>query len=685
MMRHASILRWLWASTLAAGLLTLLEGLHMARYAPVVFSHLSGGLIVLVQIFALCFACALPAAGVGVAVGPWLHRRFDQLTPVNVLSAAVGLSAALAGLVPLRHLLGQGQSRSFPLHIDHLLWLATLVVLVLALVLALALRAGLSRVPRLKALGAPHGTTGLIIPVVALALTGAAAHELYAIHLDQTLPWLAVLGATGLTLSLGALPVARHRPLAWRPWLLVLLPLLALAAAGHTLSPHARYALFQHAPMGGALADRLFILWDRDGAAVQVQRAPNAPNAAATPEATPTDASGLLAGCRPTLDKPSVLLLTVDALRYDALNARAMPNLSRFAERTTRFERAYAASGYTEYAFLSFFAGLPLSDMLRDNPLVRDDSCAPPTLPEKFQAAGYHTAVFSHVILPAAAFRGFASPNPYTYPLDANTVDEFGEHGPLRSAQMTRSIISFVEAQARQPYFLWAHYTDLHAPYHNPPKPLAESVLPDTAYEQMALYVDHHLGRLLAWLSQRDGATNTIIVITADHGEELMQNGKEGHGVSVGMHTLHVPLLMWIPGCPPRQVAHPSSLIDVGRTLLALSGIADEGPTLRLHAEPLRPVVSEIFHRRSRGHRWLRSFVYGDYQLAVDVIHGGRMLFHLGEDPAQRYNRYDKAPDVAQVLESRYEDWSQRPAVDAAACVPGVDRDGPQGFVFGRF
>jgi arylsulfatase A-like enzyme len=319
-----------------------------------------------------------------------------------------------------------------------------------------------------------------------------------------------------------------------------------------------------------------------------------------------------------------------------------------------------------------------------DNPMANDKYCAGKMFPETFQAAGYSTAAYNHINLPKAVSRGFSQFNHYEHPLDANVVGLFDANAPLYSASMTREVIDFVARNAGKTYFLWAHYTDTHAPY-SPTLGSMPAVSKLSDYERDAAYVDYHLGRVLEALSKIDGARNTIIAITSDHGEELMDNGREGHGTSAALHTVHVPLVMWIPGCPPRKVSSPVSVADLGPTLLRLSGLPSGGNALSIEPQSSRPAVCETFIR-SAEKVFVRGLFFRGFHLIVDVLHGGRMLFDIDKDPKETLNLYNDLPDVARQMEALYLEWLNRPVdPDMASCIPGREKDGQGAISFGDF
>src|SRR5207247_191218 len=100
-----------------------------------------------------------------------------------------------------------------------------------------------------------------------------------------------------------------------------------------------------------------------------------------------------------------------------------------------------------------------------------------------------------------------------------------------------------------RPFFLFLHLYDVHAP-HVAPGPFAQRFA-SRPYDGEVAYVDTQVRRLLEVLEARGLAKATLVVLTADHGESLGEHGEEGHGIFVYDATLHVPLILRLPGRIP--------------------------------------------------------------------------------------------------------------------------------------
>jgi arylsulfatase A-like enzyme len=347
-----------------------------------------------------------------------------------------------------------------------------------------------------------------------------------------------------------------------------------------------------------------------------------------------------------------VLLVTVDALRADALTARVMPNASEFARVSIDFRRSYVPATQTKLSMASMFAGCPASDLGTSNMISNPDLDMGRPLAMRFRDAEYATSVFSLLRLHPALVIGFERVNPGRELFDVYpSVPKLA----FGSAGLTTAAIAILDEDSHRPFFMWIHYPDVHAPYLTSPEWQPSQL---TAYESEAAYVDFHLGRLLNAIRARALEQSTIIVLTADHGEDLGERGREGHGPDVYESAVHVPLLIWVPGCAPRTILDPVSVSRLGPTLALLCGVKSEGRSLLPHRGVDVPVVAEavqvldIFKRAIIGPR---------YKLIVDVRNGGRVLFDLEIDPGETTDIYGEQPSIAAEMEARYQTWLDSP------------------------
>jgi choline-sulfatase len=190
-----------------------------------------------------------------------------------------------------------------------------------------------------------------------------------------------------------------------------------------------------------------------------------------------------------------------------------------------------------------------------------------------------------------------------------------------------------------KPFFLWLHLYDAHDPY-TPPEPFA-SRYPDRPYEAEIAYVDSLVGRLRAELEGRGLLASTALAVTADHGEGLGDHREQFHGYFVYDSTVHVPLLLRLPGgeLAGRVVDTAVSHVDLVPTLLELAGqppatgldgtsllaiaAAPFDPARATYSESLYPLLhygwAPLRSLRRAGHKWIEAPRPELYDLVADA------------------------------------------------------------------
>jgi arylsulfatase A-like enzyme/tetratricopeptide (TPR) repeat protein len=285
----------------------------------------------------------------------------------------------------------------------------------------------------------------------------------------------------------------------------------------------------------------------------------------------------------------NVLLITLDTLRADALGsygnrAAATPWLDRLASGGLRFTDARAHNVVTLPSHANILTGrLPPDHGVRDNAGFRL-AAGEATLTTRLKAAGYRTGAFVSAFPLDSRFglaRGF------------DVYDDAFVDASARPAflEQERAGVHTVEAASRwlhslqndtgtvlQPWFLWVHLYEPHYPY-SPPAPFSAQFKSD-AYAGEVAATDAALGPLLQPIL--DGArTDTLVVMTSDHGESLGDHGEATHGIFAYDTTLKVPLVVYAPALvPPTVVAEPASHVDIVPTILEALGMP-AAPDLR--------------------------------------------------------------------------------------------------------
>jgi len=297
----------------------------------------------------------------------------------------------------------------------------------------------------------------------------------------------------------------------------------------------------------------------------------------------------------PRAGAPNILLVTLDTVRADHLGcygnqAARTPVIDALAARGARFATGVAHSPITGPSHASILTGLtPLGHGVRNN----SDYVLPvsvPTLPDALAKAGWRTAAF---------VSGFPLERRFGYDRGFETYDAAFPRGndPRRAPYVerpadmtTRAALKWLDEGASSspaPWFLWVHYYDPHSPY-EPPAEYADAFA-GRPYDGEIAFVDAQLGRLLQRIDERGLTGNTLIVVTADHGESLGEHGEATHGMFVYDSTLLVPWIVAGPGIPAGRVPPMvARLIDVAPTLLDYAG---QRPAGAIEGRSLRPAI----------------------------------------------------------------------------------------------
>lgn len=286
-----------------------------------------------------------------------------------------------------------------------------------------------------------------------------------------------------------------------------------------------------------------------------------------------------LAGCGGEPAPPSLLLVSIDTLRADAVSAwgreaDTTPRLDALAAAGTRFEHATSVAPLTLPTHASVFTGLRPG---RHGLTVNGAGGTPlpvPTLAERLASRGYATGAFvSSTVLDArlGLAAGFG-----TY--DDRLAVPGGPPQPTeRRADATVDAALAWDGWERPAFFGFVHLFDPHAPYDAPGGPAGND---RAAYLAEVRWADTQLGRLLDGVAAR-ARGEVLVVVISDHGEGLGEHGEETHGLLLHQATLHVPLVCaWLRGGAGRAFAPPArvrpdvvSLLDVAPTLGEVLGL----------------------------------------------------------------------------------------------------------------
>jgi hypothetical protein len=335
-----------------------------------------------------------------------------------------------------------------------------------------------------------------------------------------------------------------------------------------------------------------------------------------------------------------IILISIDSLRPDRLdcygaNRRLSPNIDAFASTARIFLNAFTTAPMTVPSFMQTMSGsfeheLPHIFASPKGPIILIPNY--PTIAFRLGQIGYRTHAISPVFTNLLNYaQGFSL-------IEAST----SEGHPLRASESLERILDDLRERRGAPVFLWSHLMDLH----NGSRESATGLRGVAAYDKAVSDLDRKLGVFFAELAKQDRGRNALVIITADHGEALGENGLFYHGFMTPK-TLRVPLLIRFPGLGPGSTANPVSLIDLAPTILTLVDSVHDYTGLDLHqvvseSSPAEVGSRDIFHESLRFTDSPQLAETGitrlPWQLIYDFDRDTLALFNLEVDPRGERN-----------------------------------------------
>jgi arylsulfatase A-like enzyme len=361
-------------------------------------------------------------------------------------------------------------------------------------------------------------------------------------------------------------------------------------------------------------------------------------------------ASLACAGCKPyRTEPPSIILVSIDSLRRDNLGCygyqpETSPFLDELAAEGIRFDNAISTTSWTLPAHAAMMTGLYDSTHgLLDNGLRLGEGHL--TLAELLAGEGYQTAGFfgGPYLHPTfglgQGFETYQSCMTTTHDKAPDAAVRHGARAPsgLSHADVTgprtrAEVTAWAQAGVQEPYFLFLHMWDVHYDY-IPPQEYVERFDPDydgeidgsrfstderlhagmperdlrhliALYDGEIRFTDDTLREIFGELKSRGLLTNTLVVVTADHGEEFFEHNGKGHQRTLFDEVLRVPLIVWWPGTLPggTSISDQVRLIDLMPTLAFYAGVDQKlvvqgrnlAPLLEGGSLPPEPALAEL-------------------------------------------------------------------------------------------
>ena len=417
----------------------------------------------------------------------------------------------------------------------------------------------------------------------------------------------------------------------------------------------------------------------------------------------------------------NVILIAIDTLRADHLGVfgysrNTSPNIDAFAQDARIFENFYSNAPWTLPSFSTMFTSLYPRDSRMQLPSDRlDDKFT--TIAEILQQNGYTTV-------------GFNSPSPlseeqgFFQGFDSFTVVE-----PDGRKQDTTLIVpkalDWLNTNKNTKFFMFLHTFEVHDPFcppgdfdkfrdnysgtldcidittiseHNRGEEVLSS--PDlerlvSLYDGDILHTDYNLGKLFDQLKAEGLYGNTIVIVTADHGEEFGERELIGHAYALHSELVHVPLLIRAPNFSPGIEHSSASTIDISPTILDLLGIPipsyfkgrpltqfdgsriiyqETSAPIELVRQLDRIIAStqqgQIEVRQSDLPAYKESMIYSNWKYIVDSANSRTELYDLNSDPREERNLIGINQPQEQTLKDLYISFRRNEGANTATAAP---------------
>ncbi len=382
-----------------------------------------------------------------------------------------------------------------------------------------------------------------------------------------------------------------------------------------------------------------------------------------------------------TTRRPNVLLVVIDSLTtkhlgYLGYPRPVTPNIDRIAARSMRLLRAWAAATHSNYAQPAILSSLfprriPWLDQYTriDYPRM--------LLHDVFFHAGHTAATISSQDQSWQGILLFEQTSTPVYLWHAPDHDgprvDIGSEKVVPDAITADRAIAWMQQHRDKPFSLYVNFQIAHFPYGLPdgvPPKYTPAHYPHTAnfvrygdterpllinrYDNAIAYVDAQVGKLETYLEQSGLLDDTILVITADHGEMTGEHGVVTHGKSLFEGEARVPLLVHYPRkVAPANVLAPVSHLDVLPTISELAGIAPH-PAFQGHsfANPSAHAANRTgVFMNTQGYQMTEGVICYPWKLWIDRTDGNVVrLFHLDDDPDEKRNLAMDKPAVSRAL-----------------------------------
>jgi arylsulfatase len=399
---------------------------------------------------------------------------------------------------------------------------------------------------------------------------------------------------------------------------------------------------------------------------------------------------------------PTIVLITLDTTRADHLGCYGYPrptspNIDRLARESIVYQRMIATGTWTLPSHATLFTGKFTTShgarTANDGNLVLSSAVAAPdgssgqkmrsiatnqqTLAGLLRTIDYETC---GVVGGPFLERYFGLDKGFSKYDDKGITNFNGRP----AEEITDRALAWLRTPAKQPRFLFLNYFDPHPPLVPPDNfcNMLDPGLPDGPlrnakaislntpdiltteqlhglYDAEIRYMDHHVGRLVDGLKELQLYNDSLMILTADHGELLREHGEEGHGDTPYQEVAHIPLIVKEPGG-----GRAGDKVDDWIQLTDILPMILDGVGVPLPADIQGEVPPRVRHpiiiesKTIRGYHkngdWL-SMIGNDGLKLISNTEGHHKLFDLNADPREEHNLINERMDTAHRMRTQME------------------------------
>ncbi len=379
----------------------------------------------------------------------------------------------------------------------------------------------------------------------------------------------------------------------------------------------------------------------------------------------------------------NVVLISIDTLRADHLpcygyEKNTTQNICRFAENSVLFENAYSHASNTIPSLRAIMSGKTVSNP--DARWIVSFYEKQKFLAELLNETGYLTAGFTD---------NYALGNTPDSKKDRSVsmlmrgFDYFVNEGTTRfnvtSNVLTDDVTKWLDENHEKKMFLWVHYMDPHFNYNPLPefeskfgfsnktcgrvtngydiveiRKVVGNLTEDeidcliSLYDAEISYTDEYIGKVLDKINSLGLDNKTLVIITADHGEEFRERTMIDHGFTVYNEVTHVPLIIKYP-----SMHYPVRISDNIGTKSIFDIIVASIKAQKLNLDD--DIISRTYCYEACDNKTSASIISGKYKYIYSYDGEPEQFFNLADDPGER-NNIEKS-DAKEKLRSKLQGW----------------------------